>query len=242
MCLNLLNHTSILSCFWDEVVATATYLIDRMPTLVLSSISMFAKFFGCTLDYDYLQTLGCLCFPYLCPYAPHKLMAWFKQYILLGYSAFYYGYRCLSLVTSKLHISWRVLFHKLVYPFAGGGSPNLFGMTWARDSSPGPHPYSPHCHLCTPCPHRKHTCHADDTSSSTLKSHSRVDSSCPHIRCVLFIPFLLFSTRHLLLHKCWSCCPTTESHCQGLHYPSPCPTSMCSLQITTYLQASRNLA
>lgn len=49
--------------FWDEASATATYLINRLPTPVLNNISPLEKLFGHKPNYPSLKTFGLNVFP-----------------------------------------------------------------------------------------------------------------------------------------------------------------------------------
>lgn len=106
--------------FWDEAVSTAVYLINRLPTPILHSFSPYERLFRKPPDYTILRTFGCACYPYLRPYAPHKLAPRSERCLFLGYSALHLGYRCLSLSTGRLHTSRHVVLDESVFPLAGG--------------------------------------------------------------------------------------------------------------------------
>lgn len=74
-----------LSFLW-EAFHTASYLINRMPTPVLSNLSPFQKLHNQNTDYKFLKVFGCSCFPLLRPYNWHKLDFHTHKCVFIGYS------------------------------------------------------------------------------------------------------------------------------------------------------------
>ncbi|KAJ0101393.1 hypothetical protein Patl1_05145 [Pistacia atlantica] len=66
--------------------STTTYLINRIPTLVLGHQSPYLLLFQTKLDYILQKTFGCACFPLLRPYSAHKLSYRSKKCIFIGYA------------------------------------------------------------------------------------------------------------------------------------------------------------
>jgi Reverse transcriptase (RNA-dependent DNA polymerase) len=66
--------------------------------------------------------IGCKCFPYIRPYADHKLAPRSKSCVFLGYSLVHKGYRCLDLTTNKVYLSKHVIFHETSFPFTNSSS------------------------------------------------------------------------------------------------------------------------
>jgi len=62
--LTLLGQCSAPLRFWNYAFESSVYLINCMPTLVLQNKSSFECLFCHTLDYNFLRTFGCLCFPF----------------------------------------------------------------------------------------------------------------------------------------------------------------------------------
>lgn len=71
--LTLISTSSIAKEYWSYAFSTAVYLINRLPTPVISLQSPFQKLFGTPPNYDRLHVFGCLCFSWLRPYTRHKL-------------------------------------------------------------------------------------------------------------------------------------------------------------------------
>lgn len=95
----MLSHAHIPSKYWFNACQTATYIINRLPTQVLSNESPYEKLFQRTPKYDSLKVFGCRCFPWLKPYTQNKLEAKSKSCVFLGYSLDHQGYKCLDLST-----------------------------------------------------------------------------------------------------------------------------------------------
>jgi hypothetical protein len=68
----LLAQASMPLKFWDEVVLTATYLINRTPSKVLGFATPLECLHKQKLDYSFLKTFGCACWPNLRLYNSHK--------------------------------------------------------------------------------------------------------------------------------------------------------------------------
>lgn len=70
----LLHHARLPTLFWCYSLQTAAYLINRLPTPSLKMITPLEKKFNKIPNYDKLKTFGCLCYPWLAPYANNKLV------------------------------------------------------------------------------------------------------------------------------------------------------------------------
>ncbi|XP_010544446.1 PREDICTED: uncharacterized protein LOC104817067 [Tarenaya hassleriana] len=119
--LSLLHRASIPLCYWSYALTTATYLINRLPSSVLGMSSPFEILFHSSPNYSKLRVFGCLCYPWLRPYAPHKLAPKSTPCVFLGYSLSQSAYFCLDLSSSRLFVSRHVVFHESSFPFANRG-------------------------------------------------------------------------------------------------------------------------
>jgi hypothetical protein len=73
MGLALLAHASMPLKYWDETFLAATYLINRMPTKLLSSDMPLHTLLHTNPNYSNFWVFGCACWPNLRPYNSHKL-------------------------------------------------------------------------------------------------------------------------------------------------------------------------
>lgn len=103
--------------FWDEAFATAVFLINRLPTMVLHGLSPSATIFKTKPDYSFLKIFNCQCFPYLRPDNSHKLSYRSIPCTFLGYSPSHKGYRCFS-SEGRVYISRNVIFNESFFPYS----------------------------------------------------------------------------------------------------------------------------
>ena len=113
-----------------------------MTTPILQHKSPYEVLFNVKPDYTLLRTFGCLCYPYLRSYSPHKLSTRSEQCIFLGYSSFHIGYRCLSLSTNRLYIYRNVIFEESIYPYYPTFTPSHNESSGILGSSPTTSPHS----------------------------------------------------------------------------------------------------
>lgn len=71
--LTLLAHAGMALSYWGDAIATAVYLINRLPTRVLNFQISYEKLFQQSISYDTLRVFRSSCFPYLRPYNTNKL-------------------------------------------------------------------------------------------------------------------------------------------------------------------------
>lgn len=127
----LLHQSCVPLHFLFDVVATAIFLINRLPSSKLHNMTPFEKLFHKSPDFDFLKVFGCRCYPWLRPYASHKLAPRSIPCIFLGYHPSYKGYRCLDPITHKVYVSRHVTFDEHYFPFS---SPSLTTSSHASPS------------------------------------------------------------------------------------------------------------
>lgn len=115
--LSLLTHAGMPKSYWTYAFATATYLINRLPSPVLNMDSPFNKLFGETPNYNKLRIFGCLCFPWLRPYNANKLENKSSPCVFLGYSQTQSAFLCLQPTTGRIYVSRHVKFDETQFPF-----------------------------------------------------------------------------------------------------------------------------
>lgn len=108
--------------YWTYAFTTATYLINRLPTPVLTMESPYQKLFGEAPNYTKLRVFGCLCFPWLRPYTTHKLEDRSTPCVFIGYSQTQSAYLCLQPHSGRVYVSRHVKFDEIVFPFQTSSS------------------------------------------------------------------------------------------------------------------------
>lgn len=115
--LTLLHHASLPLKFWSYAFSAAAYLINRMPNKNLNFHTPYETLFGQKPNYHRLKVFGCLCYPWLKPYAPSKLHPRSVPCLFLGYSSSQSAYKCLDVATNRVYISRHVRFIENQFPF-----------------------------------------------------------------------------------------------------------------------------
>ena len=92
-------------------------IIIIMTVNALSSYNIYVSIFQ-TLHHTnpnptHLYSFGCLCFPWLHPYASNKLQPKYQPCIFVGYATSQYGYLCLEPKTQKIYTSR----HDHIFPY-----------------------------------------------------------------------------------------------------------------------------
>ena len=109
----LLFHYHVPFRFWGDVVLTACYLINRMPSSVLhDQIPHSLLFPDQPLYFLPLRVFGCTCFVHILALGQDKLSAKATKCIFLGYSRLQKGYRCYSPQTHRYFLFADVTFFK----------------------------------------------------------------------------------------------------------------------------------
>jgi hypothetical protein len=69
----LLIQASLLGRYWVERLHTATYLLNRLPTMVIQAACPHLALIGSAPSYEHLRVYGYTCYPNMTTTAPHKL-------------------------------------------------------------------------------------------------------------------------------------------------------------------------
>ncbi|RVW63107.1 Retrovirus-related Pol polyprotein from transposon TNT 1-94 [Vitis vinifera] len=165
----LMFSSNVPNYFWGEAILTATYLINRMPSRVLTFQSprqLFLKQFPHTrvASSDLpLKVFGCTAFVHVYPQNRSKFAPRANKCIFLGYSPTQKGYKCYSPTNKRFYTTMDVSFfeHVFFYPkfHVQGESMNehqvwesrLEGVPSFHSESPNPSQFAP-AELSTPMP------------------------------------------------------------------------------------------
>ncbi|KAG8495219.1 hypothetical protein CXB51_012817 [Gossypium anomalum] len=104
------------SKFWGECVLAACFIINRLPTPLLSWKSPFEVFYKKLPDLSCLKVFGCLCYAttprYSDKFSPKAIPS-----VFMGYSAVQKGYVLFNLHTKTFFVNRDVIFHEDIFPF-----------------------------------------------------------------------------------------------------------------------------
>ncbi|KAH9711302.1 retrovirus-related pol polyprotein from transposon RE1 [Citrus sinensis] len=118
MGLTLLAQAKLPLSFWWEAFSTSAFLINQLPTSVLSSHqSPHEVLHKHKPDYAFLKCFGCSCFPYLRFYNKHKFNYHTTKCLFIGYSPDHKGYKCLS-SKGVVYVARHVVFNESEFPFS----------------------------------------------------------------------------------------------------------------------------
>ncbi|KAL0641684.1 hypothetical protein Bca4012_102622 [Brassica carinata] len=96
--------------FWSDAVATACYLINRTPTLILQGQSPFEVLNQYKPSIEHMKIFGCLCFVMVPGEIRNKLEAKSSKAMFIGYSSSQKGYKCYDPNTRRVLVSRVVKF------------------------------------------------------------------------------------------------------------------------------------
>lgn len=116
--LSLLHYSGLPLTYWPHAMTTAAYLINRLPTPILGYQSPYSKLLKIIPAYHKLKCFGCLYFPWIKPYANHKLVPKSPMCVFVGYSADQHAYLCLDPTTGRTYTSRHVQFVEFEFPYS----------------------------------------------------------------------------------------------------------------------------
>ncbi|GKA98709.1 retrovirus-related pol polyprotein from transposon TNT 1-94 [Tanacetum coccineum] len=101
-----------------DCVTTATYLINRLPSSVISNITPYEVLLNKKLTYEHLRVFGCLALVSYPSRTADKFDLRGVLCVFLTYPSNQKGYKFYNLMTHSSYISRDVVFHEDVFPFA----------------------------------------------------------------------------------------------------------------------------
>jgi hypothetical protein len=122
---SLLFQASLLAHYWAEALATATNLLNCLPTKAVAHPTPYFALFNIHPSYNHLRVFGCACYPNLASPAPHKLAPRSTRCVFLRYSLDHKGYRCLDLNSHRVLIFRHVVFDESDFPFSSSSVASL---------------------------------------------------------------------------------------------------------------------
>ncbi|CAN1240951.1 Retrovirus-related Pol polyprotein from transposon TNT 1-94 [Linum perenne] len=106
----LLLESRVPNSFWQEVIHTVVYLINRQISPNLDNRSPFHELFGRSPNYSMLRVFGCLCFVLLPSHERSKLQSRTARCLFVGFSDHHKGYLCYDPLLHRIRIAYHVVF------------------------------------------------------------------------------------------------------------------------------------
>ncbi|XP_074304193.1 uncharacterized protein LOC141638914 [Silene latifolia] len=119
-------HAHLPAKFWGDCILAATYLINKMPTIVLDWQTPYEVLFSQKPKYEELRVFGCLCYASIPLGQSDKFAAKAKKCIMIGYPFGKKGYKVYDLETHKCFFSRDVKFQEHIFPFKSSDKDLLF--------------------------------------------------------------------------------------------------------------------
>ena len=105
-------HASFPLQFWEDVVDTIVYLINRGPSRSLDGIIPEDSWIGKKVNYSFLKTFGCEAFFHIHKENRKTLEEKSKKCTFIGYGVNNFGYRLLDYENNKIIMSRDVIFNE----------------------------------------------------------------------------------------------------------------------------------
>lgn len=110
MARSLLKAKDLLNTFWDEVVATSVYFLNRCLTNSVKNITPYEAWSGRKPGVTHLKVFGCIAYAHIAEQKRQKNDNKSEKCIFIGYCEETKGYRLYNPVTESLIVSRDVIF------------------------------------------------------------------------------------------------------------------------------------
>lgn len=107
---SMMFHTNVPKRFWNNVVISACYLINRIPTRILNDISLFKVLNKIKPSLDHLRVFGCLCYIFIPGEHRNKFEAKFQNQSSLDTQQLENDIGIMILLLEKILLSGEVKF------------------------------------------------------------------------------------------------------------------------------------
>lgn len=107
---SMMFNTNVPRRFWSDAVMAACYLINRIPTRILTDLAPFEVLNRTKPSIDHLRVFGCICFVLRPGELRDKLEAKSTKCMFLGYSTTQKGYKCYDFSKNRTIVSRDVKF------------------------------------------------------------------------------------------------------------------------------------
>ena len=106
---SLLKAKGLPKCFWVEAIHTATYILNRSPTIALQNQTPFEAWHGWKPKVSHFKVFGYISYVHIPSQKRQKLDDNSVKCIFVGYSVKTKGYRFYNSMTNKLIICYNVI-------------------------------------------------------------------------------------------------------------------------------------
>lgn len=113
---SLLFQSGIPLSMWPECILTVAYLINRLPSSVLSGKSPFELVYGQKPKLSHLRCFGCLCFSSILNNSD-KFSSKSEKCVLIGFSTTKKAYKVYNLESKLISYTRYVQFYETIFPF-----------------------------------------------------------------------------------------------------------------------------
>ncbi|CAM8915811.1 unnamed protein product [Rhodiola kirilowii] len=121
----LMIQSGLPKSFWGDSVLTATYIINRLPSQILSGKTPWEMLFKSVPSIDHLKTFGCLCYVITLAHQRDKFDHRALQCIFLGNPMGQKGYKTYCLTNNQVIVSRHVIFGEDNFPYKKLSAPNV---------------------------------------------------------------------------------------------------------------------